>query len=295
MDIKSIGFIGAGRVTKIILGGLKRASSIPENIVVSDTNIDALNKLQSDYPQISITRDNKEAAMQEIVFVALHYPLLNTILIEIKPHLKPGSILVSLTAKVTIEQISVMLGGFQRIVRMTPNAPSIINEGYNPVVFSKALTQAEKDKLMGLFASLGESPEVAEENLEAYTIVTAMSPTYLWFQLYELQEIGKSFGLSDQELEQGILKTVVGTVKTMYESGLPPKEVIDLIPVRPLGDEEENLKNVYRSKLEALFRKLKKNHIIRCCHFINVCTFLTFAYSWCFYGKVHCTSHHCHH
>jgi len=230
---------------------------MPENIVVSDTDISVLNKLEVQYPNISITQHNKIAAMQDIVFFALHYPLMSATLKEIKPHLKSGSIFVSLAAKVTIEQISEMLGGFQRIVRMTPNAPSIINEGYNPIVFSKALTQAEKDNLMRLFARLGEASVVSEKMLAAYAIITAMSPTYLWFQLYELHDLGKSFGLSDQELEKGILKTVAGTVKTMYESGLSPEEVMDLIPVKPLGEEEENIKKIYRSKLEALFEKMR--------------------------------------
>lgn len=260
MNIESMGFIGAGRVTKIILGGLKKAESISKNIVVSDKDIDALNTLKEEYAEISITQDNKQAAMQDLVFVALHPTVIITIIKEIRPHLKSSSILVSLAAKLTIREISEMLDGFQRIVRMIPNAPSIINEGYNPVVFSQAITQSEKDRLLGLFTSLGESPEVSEEMLEAYAIITAMSPTYFWFQLYELQRLGKSFGLSDQELEQGILKTVVGTVKTMYESGLSPEEVMNLIPIKPLGDEEENIKNMYKSKLEALFRKLKESN-----------------------------------
>ena len=111
--------------------------------------------------------------------------------------------------------------------------------------------------MLGLFSSLGESPVVPEIMLEAYSILTAMSPTYLLFQLFELHDLGRSFGLSDQELEDRILKTVIGTVKTMYESGLPPEEVLDLTPIKPLGDEEENIKNIYRSRLEALFDAMK--------------------------------------
>jgi pyrroline-5-carboxylate reductase len=48
-----------------------------------------------------------------------------------------------------------------------------------------------------------------------------------------------------------------GSAMTMNESGLMPGEVMDLIPVKPLGEEEENIKSVYHTKLEALFDKLK--------------------------------------
>lgn len=35
---KTIGFIGGGRITRILLGGLTRAGKMPENIVVADTS-----------------------------------------------------------------------------------------------------------------------------------------------------------------------------------------------------------------------------------------------------------------
>jgi pyrroline-5-carboxylate reductase len=35
---KSIGFIGGGRVTRVILGGFKRAGEMPKQVAVTDTN-----------------------------------------------------------------------------------------------------------------------------------------------------------------------------------------------------------------------------------------------------------------
>ncbi len=75
----------------------------------------------------------------------------------------------------------------------------LLQEGYNPVAFGPGITKDEKKALEKLFKALGDCPEVQEEKLEAYAIVTAMGPTYLWFQLYELLDLGKSFGMSDRE------------------------------------------------------------------------------------------------
>ncbi len=141
---------------------------------------------------------------------------------------------------------------------MIPNAPSIINAGYNPVVFAPGILPSEKEELKSLFSILGDCPEVAEEKLEAYAILTGMGPTYLWFQLYELQELCQSFGLSPPEIEQSLPKMVIGTIKTMFESGLSPQGVMDLIPVKPLGKEEETIKHAYRTNLEALYQKLTR-------------------------------------
>jgi len=258
MGGETIGFIGGGRVAKIILGGLKRAGRMPRQVVVSDMNIDVLRRQKREFPEIvTAENDNGEAARQDIVFLAVHPHVIGNVLGEIRPYLKPDSLLISLAPRLTMAGISEMAGGFQRIVRMVPNAPSIINEGYNPVAFYEGISKRERGELIDMFRVLGECVEVSEEKLEACAILFAMGPTYLWFQLCELHDIGRSFGLTDRELADGLSKMVVGAVKTMFESGMPPEEVMDLVAVKPLKEHEESIRDIYRMNLEAMYRKLK--------------------------------------
>jgi pyrroline-5-carboxylate reductase len=254
---KTVGFIGAGRVAHIILGGWKKAGQMPAKLVVSDVNLDVLNRLQARFPEIQIVHnDNKPPASQDLVFAGLHPPALPGCLGEIKSCLKPDAILISLAPKLSVVKLAGALGGFDRIVRLIPNAPSIICEGFNPIFFSEALSEAEKAETSALMSALGKCPVVDEGKLEAYAILTAMGPTYLWFQLHELQKIAESFGLSRQEAETGASEMVAGAWKTLFGSGLTAEEVMDLIPVKPLGEEEGNIKAAYHAKLESLYAKL---------------------------------------
>jgi pyrroline-5-carboxylate reductase len=258
MSYKSMGFIGGGRITRIFLEALNRKKMLPSTVVVSDASEEALQKLNARFSKVQISQgDNGRPAAQEIVFLALHPPAIGGGLGEIKSALKPGAVLVSLAPRFTIKALSEGLEGFNRIVRMIPNAPSVVNEGYNPVAFGPGVTTKEKKELSRLFKKLGDCPEVDEEKLEAYAIITAMGPTYLWFQLYELQELGKSFGLTDKQAWKGIRKMLKGAVETMDDSGLSPGEVMDLIPVKPLGEDEAMIRNAYRTKLTGLYQKLK--------------------------------------
>ena len=258
MKDKTAGFVGGGRVARIILGGMKKAGGMPESIIVSDTNQNVLEKLRVDFPEIKILlNNNTEAAVQDLVFIGLHPPVLADALAGIKDSLKPEAILVSLAPKFSIEKLSRLLGGFNRIVRMIPNAPSVIGRGFNPVAYSEALNASDREALNALFGLLGKYPEVEEDKLEAYAIVTAMGPTYLWFQLEELNKLAVSFGLTPAEAENGISEMAAGTLNTLFESGMPADEVMDLIPVKPLGEEESAIREMYRLKLEPLYKKLK--------------------------------------
>ena len=258
MKVQSLGFIGGGRVTRIILEALNRKRMLPSIVVVSDANGEVLQKLKEKFPKIQTAQgDNAKAAGQDLVFLALHPPAVGGVLPEIKAALKPGAVLVSLAPRFTIKALSEGLGGFDRIVRMIPNAPSYVNEGYNPVAFGPGISKKEKEDLFKLFKKLGDCPEVDEGKLEAYAIVTAMGPTYLWFQLFELFELGKSFGLTDKQAWKGIKKMLKGAVETVDDSGLTPEEVMDLVPVKPLGEDEAMIRNAYRTKLTGLYQKLK--------------------------------------
>jgi pyrroline-5-carboxylate reductase len=255
---KSVAFIGGGRVARIILGGLKKAGRMPEMIVASDSNADVLKKLQSGFPEVQLAlNNNREAAAQDFVFLGLHPPAIAGCLAEIKDSLKPGSVLVSLAPKLSIAKLTQGLGGFDRILRMIPNAASIIGQGYNPAFFSQALKGQEKEEILSLLGALGKCPEVEENKLEAYAMVTAMGPTYLWFQWQELRNLAESFGMTSTEADAAVAKMVDGAAKTLFESGLSTDEVMDLIPVKPLGEEEKTVRAMYKAKLTPLYEKLK--------------------------------------
>jgi pyrroline-5-carboxylate reductase len=258
MNRKTVGLVGAGRVARIILGGLRNAGRMPGKIVAGDTNPDVLKKLQSAFPEVqTVINNNREAAAQEIVFLGLHPPAIAGCLADIKDALTPGTILISLAPKLPIAKLSQALGGFDRIVRLIPNAASVIGEGYNPVAFSGALNRQEKEEILDLLSALGKCPEVAENKLEAYAIITAMGPTYYWFQWQELRSLAEAFGMTSVEAQEGIAEMVSGAANTLFRSGMSPEEVIDLIPVKPLGEEETVIKAMYESKLRPLYEKLK--------------------------------------
>lgn len=257
MSQEAVGIVGGGRVARIILAGWQRANRLPSHVVVSDCDSGVLERLRSEFPSAVVTPHNREAATQGVVLFALHPPAFPAVLPEIKEALAADAILVSLAPKWTMARMCGTLGGFDRLARVIPNAPSIVNRGYNPVSFSDRLTAADRARLFELLRPLGACPEVAEDTLEAYAIVAAMGPTYIWYQLYQLIDLGIQFGLTREASVQAVAAMLDGTGSTMATSGLPPEAVIDLIPVKPLAHIEETVKQSYVETLTALHQRLK--------------------------------------
>jgi pyrroline-5-carboxylate reductase len=254
---ESVGFIGGGRVTRIFLEGWKRAQKMPGKVVVSDCNAEALARLRAQFPQVEAAASIGAAAGQGVVFLAVHPPVLTEVAAVLKGVLDPGAVVVSLAPKFTLVRLAGLLGGFDRLARVIPNAPSVMGLGFNPVSFSATLSAADRQAVTDLLAPLGEYPEVAEEKLEGYAVLSAMGPIYLWFQLQALREVAAGFGLSEAEIAPAMKRMVCGGTRTLLESGLTPGEVMDLIPVKPLAEMEAQVSEMYRTRLPAIYQKIK--------------------------------------
>lgn len=250
---KAIGFIGSGRITKIFLQAFQNKNISLKNIAVYDINNEVSEKLKQNFPDIVVT-DLKSVASKEIVFIALHPPVIIEVLSSIKELVNSSSVVISLAPKITIDKISTNLKN-KNIARLIPNATSIINKGYNPVCFAPDCSH--KQNIMEMLSVLGKTFETAESKLETYAIVSAMLPTYFWFQWFEIIEIAKQIGLSEAEAKETVKETLLSSIATAFKSGLSPSEVYNLIPIKPIGDNEEQIKEILRTRLLGLYGKIK--------------------------------------
>jgi len=256
MKTKSLGFIGGGRITNIFLQAFVNKKAIFDSISVFDTNPDTVQALKLKFPFIQVLSSASEAARKDIVFLALHPPVIMETLEKIKSDVTSQTIFISLAPKITLAKMASVLP-ISQLVRLIPNATSVINHGYNPVSFAPGMSEIQKWYILEMLNLLGHTFETAEEKLEGYALISAMLPTYFWFQWNELEAIGTQFGLSDAECRESVFETMSAALNTMYHSGMSPTEVMDLIPVKPIGENESQIKTIYQEKLMGLFGKIK--------------------------------------
>jgi len=250
-------FVGGGRITRILLQRLKDNNALPEKVIVCDPDYKIHNNLKNlNIPGLQLKKDNVFKSSADIVFLAVHPPLVKEVMPQIKNQLTSDSILISLVPVIKTSALQQLLDGFDRIVRMIPNAPSIIGEGYNPVCFTDSISIQEKSELLELFSNWGKTPEAEEDHLEAYAILTAMGPTYFWFQWLELYRLGQEFRLSKDDIMNALYEMINGSAKLLFKSRYPSEAVLDFIPVRPLQEDEEYFRSIIHTKLSELHSKL---------------------------------------
>ena len=250
----TLGFIGGGRVTRILLGGWVRAGAFPHAVLVAEPDDAAFEKLAAVASRVERASLERTAGA-DILLLALHPPHIAPVLSAMRGLLSAGAMLVSLAPKITLEQLSAG-AGTPRTARLIPNAPSVIGRGYNPMTFGPGLDAAARSALAALFRPLGTMPQVPEAELEAFALLTGMGPTYFWPQFQALRDVARGLGLSAEAVDAGLGAMIDGAVATLLDGSLPPAAVMDLVPVKPLIDREPGLVAMYHEVLPALHAKI---------------------------------------
>ena len=256
MKTFSVGFIGGGRITKIFLRGFLNKQVSFESVLIYEPDAGVFNKLKEDFPVITKSETADKVAKKELVFIAVHPPQVMEVLEEIKHAVSENTTVVSLAPKITLNKMASVLPT-KKLVRMIPNATSYINKGFNPLSFYAEMKKDDKKPLMHVLKILGKTFETEECKLESYAIVSAMLPTYFWFQWYELERIAKETGLTKEEAKKAIKSTLKKAIDLYYDSNLKPRQVIDLIPVKPIGLDETQITDIFETRLMGLWGKIK--------------------------------------
>ncbi|MBS0000447.1 MAG: NAD(P)-binding domain-containing protein, partial [Cyclobacteriaceae bacterium] len=136
MENKSLGFIGGGRITRIILQALKNKSARLDNITIFEPDAGTLERLLNLYPGIKAAGSTETAARQEVVILAVHPPVIMETLNKIREAINAETIILSLAPKITADKMADVLPT-RKIMRMIPNATSFSNDGFNPASFHR--------------------------------------------------------------------------------------------------------------------------------------------------------------
>jgi pyrroline-5-carboxylate reductase len=254
--MNTISFIGGGRITRIMIGGLKNTGIPSDSITVYDSSHEALDSIKNQFSEIRIADAVESLAGADIVVIALHPQAFADSAAAIQKIISDETFVLSLVPKIKMLKTTELLGGHKKLARMNPNAPSLVNKGFNPISFSETCSDSDKNNIMNIFGQLGEMPFVDDNLIEAFAVITAMGPTYIDYQIAALYENAGKFGIPDDLAIKGIASMLEGTARLvlMPEHGY---DSFDLVPARPLKEIESTVVNAYKERLAERYAMLK--------------------------------------
>ena len=93
-------------------------------------------------------------------------PAVPAVLEELKPTLRPGSVVISLAAAVPISLMRNSLGDEAALIRIIPNTPSQVGFGMNPYCCEPGTSEAQRVRAKEILAIFGQSLEMSRGSNE---------------------------------------------------------------------------------------------------------------------------------
>lgn len=221
---KNICFIGGGNMAQALIGGLLSRGLPTTRITVSDPVEQIRHVLEE--KGIQMTTDNVEAIQHaDVVVLAVKPQVLATVLQPLKGLLS-DKLVISIIAGAEIQTISDLIGGSQRIVRVMPNTPALVQTGAHGIYASEAVDAQDRELTSQILAATGLTLWVENEaQIDAVTAVSGSGPAYFFYLMESMIRAGKNLGLDEKVATALTLQTALGAAQMAITSSNSPAEL----------------------------------------------------------------------
>jgi pyrroline-5-carboxylate reductase len=256
-QLPPIAILGAGSMGGAILHGLV-ASGIAPSITATNRSrakaaeLDGLGGVTSIALETAPDANLDAAASAEIVLIGVKPAMVPDLLREIAPRLKPGAVVVSLAAGVTLATFADALGEDVATLRSMPNTPSLVGKGVTGLAAGPAASPADIAAVRRLFETVGAVIEVPESQIDALSTISGSGPAYVFLLIEELTKTAVAKGFAEEDARVLAEQTFIGATALLDASAEDPAELRRRV-TSPKGTTERAIAVLQDADLTAVF------------------------------------------
>lgn len=252
-----IAILGAGSMGGAILQGLA-ASGIASRIVVTNRTIAKAEALAGTpgVESVALEREPdanaRAAAAGDVVLVGVKPAMVPDLLREIAPHLRPGTIVVSLAAGVPTATFEQILGPETSVLRSMPNTPAVVGKAVTGLAAGTTATPDDVEVVRRLFETCGVVVELPESRIDALSTISGSGPAYVFLLIEELTKAAVGKGFAEAEARLMAERTFIGAAALLEASGEDPAELRRRV-TSPKGTTERAIAVLQDARLDEIF------------------------------------------
>lgn len=258
--LPSIAVLGAGSMGGAVLRGVAASALAPAGLVATNRSRAKADELASVPSVTSLAVEDESdanvraAAKADIVLVGVKPAMVPDLVREISPHLRPGTIVVSLAAGVTLATFERILGTDVAVFRSMPNTPALVGKAVTGIAAGSRASEADAAVVRRLFETVGTVIELPETQIDALSTISGSGPAYVFLLIEELTRaaVGKGFGEADARVM--VEQTFAGATALLAATGEEPAELRRRV-TSPKGTTERAVAVLQEARLDEVFAR----------------------------------------
>ncbi len=240
-----------------IAQGVARSGAAASVVVTNRTSVrarelDALPGVSSLALADEPDANTRAAAAADIVLIGVKPAMVPDLLREIAEALRPGTVVVSLAAGVTIETFESIVGPEIPVIRSMPNTPAVVGKAVTGLAPGSTATPDHVALVRGLFETCGAVIEVPEERIDALSTISGSGPAYVFLLVEALTEAARGKGFDEEDARLMAEQTFIGAAALLEASGEEPAELRRRV-TSPKGTTERAIGVLQTANLDGLF------------------------------------------
>ncbi|WP_127473078.1 pyrroline-5-carboxylate reductase [Microbacterium sulfonylureivorans] len=194
------------------------------------------------------------AAAADIVLIGVKPVMVPDLLREIAPVLRPGTIVVSLAAGVTVATFESILGDDVAVLRSMPNTPSLVGRGVTGLAAGTHADEVAVAVVRRLFETVGTVVEVPESQIDPLSTISGSGPAYFFLVVEEFTRAAIGQGFSEADARLMAEQTFIGAAALLEASDDDPAELRRRV-TSPKGTTERAVAVLQEARLDDVFAR----------------------------------------
>ncbi len=250
---RRIATVGSGVMAEAMIAGLLRGRLVePDQVTASHPRLERRQELEREYG-IRTVPDNVQAIDEvDVILLAIKPQMLSRVGGELRQHLRPGQLVLSVIAGATTVALEGFLG-HRRIVRSMPNTPARLGRGMTVWFATPDTTEEQRSQARALLQALGTELEVDDEKFVAMaTAVSGTGPTYVFLVMEALIDAAVHLGFPRHVAHDLVIETLEGSTAFAKHSGDHPAVLRNMV-TSPGGTSAAALHELESGRLRTVF------------------------------------------
>ncbi|MCC5865770.1 MAG: pyrroline-5-carboxylate reductase [Wenzhouxiangella sp.] len=223
---QAIAFIGGGNMARALIGGLIHAGQAADRLTVADPAAEQRQRLQDDFGIAGAGSNAAACSDKQAVVLAVKPQVMDSVLAEIASALDDDTVVISVAAGVSLDQLAASLGRRRALVRAMPNTPALYGAGITGLAASGHLSDAQRLLVEQIFTSAGEVTWISDESwMDAVTAVSGSGPAYFFALTEHLAKAGAAAGLPAELAALLARQTAIGAGVMLARSDVDAGEL----------------------------------------------------------------------
>jgi pyrroline-5-carboxylate reductase len=231
MNIERIAILGSGSMGTAILSGLLRAGFEPAKVSVSTNSNASAQKLADELSVNSFALESdlaanaKTVADADVVLVAVKPAYVIQVLEQVREHLRPDALVISVAAGITNESMQNALPESVAVIRSMPNTPAIVGRAVTGLARGSRASEQHLALAVSLFETVGKVLVVAESQIDALSTVSGSGPAYVFYLIEQFALAAVELGFTVEQAQLMVNETFLGASELLVASGKTPQEL----------------------------------------------------------------------